>query len=394
MAKKSKKRGLFPIVLGMLMLLAGLIGAHGEQALIQYAVRAPQSVEADKEKSTLPNDELIKLVGDLDAVWGELEGSMSQKAVSASKFDVSIVPEKGENAQATLHAVDNGYFATYQKLLRYGRLIYPEEFLRGDKVIVLDEDLAVKLFMLSDPTGLNVQIGETAYRVIGVIRHTRSVGEAEPFGAYVPLNAVRDEKIDMDMLTVTIRPVRNSGALSAFSLATEKWRSGGSVYDLNKEAMRSSLLARFALCATGMYLMAAAMRRCVRAALIAILRLKEDLRIEYARVLMPGFLRALLPGVLGFLAALAGMACCIALAIEPVYTFPEWVPAVLVEWNDIIATFWNLTAESAMPIRCMTPEFIRIEFWARIARWGLGVLLFGCVIFALNRKGNVQRSEK
>ena len=50
MAEKKKRRGRFPLILGLMMLLAGLVGAHMEENIIQYAVRAPQATaEAEKD---------------------------------------------------------------------------------------------------------------------------------------------------------------------------------------------------------------------------------------------------------------------------------------------------------------------------------------------------------
>ena len=387
MTERKKRRGRFPLMLGLILLAAGLIGAHGEDDLIQYTVRAPgvQAVSQQDERKEYPNDPLTEMTDKLDTAWQALEGSITDRAVEAGASAVSLSSDKGNTVEAALHAVDGDYFALYPNLLLYGRLLYPEEIERGDRVIVLDEDLAIKLFMISDPTGRSVKLAGEEYRVIGVVRHTRSVGEADLFGAYVPLQQIRKENIEMDMLTVTVRPVPQSGALAAFTSAMENWERGGSTYDLSKEAMRAGMLSRLVLCAAALYLILAALRKLNGLTGDRFSEFRNRLRLEYARVLLPAFVwdSALL--LIGYAALIGGLAGLTLLALQPVYTFPEWIPAVLVEWEDIKAAFWNLATEAARPVKCLTPEMIRIEFWARIARWGLIWALFGGCVWRRRR---------
>ena len=379
MADKKRRRGRFPLVLGLVMLIAGLIGAHMEENMIQYAVRAPQAVAVSgkEEEKKQPNDPLLEAVSGLETVWEEMEGSFTEKTAYATASGVSFTVEQGETAEAALYAVDDAYFSVQRKLLLYGRFIYPEEFRRGDRVIVLDEDLAIKLFMISDPTGRTVMLNGQEYRIVGVARHRRTVGEMDLFGAYIPLESVRKEELDMDMLTAEIRPVAQSGALSAFSAAAERWMEGGCVYDLEKEAMRAGMPARFALCAVALYLLMAALRRLAGLTMARISAFRRDMQLEYARVLAPGLIRDLVILAAGFALTIGALGGLTWFSLQPVYVFPEWIPAVLVEWEDISSTFWNLTTEAAKPIRCLTIEMIRIEFWTRIARWGMMALLFG-----------------
>ena len=379
MAEKKAHRGRFPLIMGLLMLIAGLIGVHGEENVIQYAVRAPQAVAVSEEEQgkKQPNDPLMEKLAGLDTVWEEMEGSFTGKTVRAYASRVSLTGDQGGAAEAALHAVDESYFSFSRKLLLYGRFIYPEEFRRGDRVIVLDEDLAIKLFMISDPTDRYVTLNGHDYRIVGITRHRRTVGEADLYGAYVPLESVRRETLDLDMMIAEIRPVAQSGALSAFSAAAQRWMPGGCVYDLDKEAMRAGMLSRMALCMTALYLLLAALRKVTGRMIERISAFRSELRLEYARVLAPRLMRDLMLLLAGLALTIGALGGLVWFALQPVYVFPEWIPAVLVEWEDIKTTFWNLTTEAAKPIRCLTQEMLRIEFWARIARWGLMAALFG-----------------
>ena len=49
--------------------------------------------------------------------------------------------------------------------------------------------------------------------------------------------------------------------------------------------------------------------------------------------------------------------------IEPVYTFPEWIPAVLVEWEEIANAFWKCWQTPATLMELRSPEFMRLRFF-------------------------------
>lgn len=385
--RKSIRRGLFPMLLGVVLLVIGLIGAHGEDTLLQYAVRAPmiQSVSEENKGKVSPNQPLAELTEKLEGVWEELADVSTLKSLCGSATGVSMAADGGETVQATLNAVRGDYFALYPRLLLSGRLLQPEELKFGAKVIVLDEDLAIKLFSVSDPVDRYVKLGDESYRVAGIVRHRRSVGEAEEYGAYVPLSQIEKGSVQMDMLTVTARPVPKSGALSAFTAAMGNWQAGGSVYDLDKEAMRAGMLGRLVLCGAGLYLVLTLFRLLGRTTAARVSRFSWELRTEYLRILLPGLIRDGVLLLLGYAATLAGCAGLTLFALQPVYVFPEWIPAVLVEWNDIHSTFWNLTGAAAQAVQYLTPEMARIRFFSIITHWGLVWLLFGGLSAAVAR---------
>src|SRR5699024_12556269 len=60
--------------------------------------------------------------------------------------------------------------------------------------------------------------------------------------------------------------------------------------------------------------------------------------------------------------------------VEPVYTFPEWVPAVLVEPKDIQTAFWNVWQTSATVVEYRTPELLRLRFLREVMAWSCGAV--------------------
>ena len=84
------------------------------------------------------------------------------------------------------------------------------------------------------------------------------------------------------------------------------------------------------------------------------------------------------PRCFACVAALAGL---FVVLIQPVFTFPEWVPAVLVEPKDIAAAFWNVWQDTATVMELRTPELLRARFYSRLMGWacGFGALALGCL---------------
>ena len=60
--------------------------------------------------------------------------------------------------------------------------------------------------------------------------------------------------------------------------------------------------------------------------------------------------------------------------VAPVYTFPEWVPKVLVEPADISAAFWNVWQSQAAVRELRTPELLRLRFMREVCAWATGAL--------------------
>ena len=82
---------------------------------------------------------------------------------------------------------------------------------------------------------------------------------------------------------------------------------------------------------------------------------------------------------LGYLVCAAVLAWLFTRLVEPVYTFPEWVPAVLVEPKDIQTAFWNVWQTSATVVEYRTPELLRLRFLREVMAWSCGAaaLLIG-----------------
>lgn len=259
--------------------------------------------------------------------------------------------------------------------LRGGRLFYPEELERGEKVIILDEKLALDMFRIPYPLDEEVVLEGVAYRVIGVVRHAKRVGDLTNYVAYVPLMSVIDQSVRLDALQVEAKPKHGTGANTSFQKLTAQWgdaavHQSGTFYDLSKESMGARLWLRALLFVSGMTLGLRLIKWLNGRVRYYTKRYRQQLQRKYAIALMPELTGAILLFALGYLLSAGLLGLLMAYILQPVYTFPEWIPTVLVEWKDIAEAFWNVWQLPAVMVELRSPEILRL-------RW-LDLLIKGC----------------
>ena len=359
------------------------IGDH-MQYLIQPPAQAVQAnmsvndVASDAAPQTFkPNQPIADAVKRLHDMAGEWDATtMESWTVGGVMESVSVSSDRGLSNEKTarLELMGEKGLVLHPLLAREGRLFYPEELKKGDKVALLDEQLALEIFKIPDPIGKNVFIEGMIYRVIGVVRHTKRVGDYAEYGVYVPLMSIIGETAQVDALMVEAVPKHGLGANVSFQKIVQIWgnwnASGGTIYDLGKESMGARLWLRVLLFAAGMTL-------CLR--LIKWLNgrvryfnkhYRLQLQRKYAIALMPELSGAILLFIVGYGAAVGLLGALMAYILQPVYTFPEWIPEILVEWDDIAEAFWNVWQLPAVMLELRSPEILRL-------RW-LDLLIKGC----------------
>ena len=381
----------FLILLGIAMQLAAALALLSVDPLLEYVVPAPdvQRVETGEDRQIRLEAGLEPLMESREDVQEQLAEAVTALSVSGLKSGAEISGgDQGE--KAALRAVDLRWLETCPKQLAAGRWMDSGELSRGAKVAVLDEDLAFALFGSEGAEGKEIEIGGAEYAVIGTVRHRRGVGEADEFSAYIPLATAAEQGIQLDTITMHALSAVPSGLDQSFTEAMRSAWGAGELHNLRKERMGGLLLTRMLLFAFGMALVFWLLRRfgaVVRRWRAQIAALRER---NYARRwLGPALLRVfggILFGVMLLLAAYA----LLAFAIEPVYTFTEWVPESLVSLKALRAVFWDRAAHAARLINLRTLESVRIAFWGSIARTGAAALLLG---LALGRR-KLKKSEE
>ncbi len=366
-------------------------------ALYQYAAPMPRPAQAgttnadpgegnSEEQPDTPAapSAIATHIKSLKDVFAAQDDMVSGWAMTSYATGHQISDANGNSVTARLCAWWGDVHIDKPKVLRTGRMFYREELDEGRHVAVIDERLAIELFRVSDPVGRTLDAGGVTFEVIGVVAHTRTPGEHEAFSAYVPLLAVDTLDTTGQVLVVSLQPQRGAGGFPALRTAMENWLPGGEMYNLSKETYRALLPVRFLLVFVGVYALTILFRLAKRASTGMIAHARRKLVNRYAASLIPLFAGIALAILVIYGALLGTIYLLFSQAVDPVYVFPEWVPAIPVEWVEIGKTFWaNVTAQTKL-LAVRTPETLALTFYGKL-------LLFACGLFAFLLIGPLRR---
>lgn len=387
MHKRPAKLAVFVLLIGVLLTAYAVYSIYTVPGLLQYAVAADpiereevQDPDAPKQDGRLK--QRMDSLGDMTET--ALEGAVTVHTLFGYSPQATVTAEGGDAASGALTAVGERYFELYPRYVLRGRLFYPEELEDGARVALLDEQFALKVFRMVDVVGREITVGGQDYRVVGVLRHARGVGEESEFGMYLPLAALaQTDSVQLQTLNFSARPVENGGAMTTFKSVAQGWMPGGTLYDLRQEQVGATIWTRFLLCGLGFAVWGFFVGRFTRGVRAFIARTKARLRERYMAQILPWFVGNILLRVV----IVALLALCAALIfnqmLSPVYVYPEFIPAVLVEPEDIASTFWKLQGQSGAQVLIRTVESIRIAFYAGLCRWGALLTLAGLLIAAV-----------
>lgn len=375
----KKKKGVAAwalLVVGAVMMLISLGNLLAARELLQYAV--------------VPRGEMDAAVSQLLTVKREVADTLAD---CTSALAVGGVTEKASvsagsvNQTCAVYAVGEGWFEADPVFLTAGRRLTETELKLGDRVAMVDEQLAFQLFGSELPEDAKATIDGVEYAVVGAYRHRRSVGEAAQYSAYVPLLSANQNARD-ELLFIAM-PIANTGARTMFeSTMRANWEQGGSFISIGKEALRQRMIARMLLLVFGLSVIFRLMRRMNGAAARSWTRFQERLRWNYFRTAAPSLMAFLGICLIGYGALLALLYALAAFSIQPLYTFTEWVPENVVEWSSLKAVFWSLAGDSAKLVRVGTRELRIVEFWGKILRWGTLGALYGALLLRIRRAKN------
>ncbi len=376
--KEKKLRGFLVIFICAAVLIWSAISITAVGHDLQYMIPAPQMEPGEQQDqqddqedmpAQKPNQAALTLWESLKTAAENWSGIMETYTMSGILEKASMTADTEETKQARLTALNENAFRLAPQYLHFGRLFYPEELKKGADVILLDEQLALALFKIAQPIGRTVTISGIDFMVVGILRHTKAVGDSEDYGAYVPINYLWDKEIQLQALQVTAKPIPGAGARATFLAAMENWKAGGTLIDLGKEAMGAMLPIRMLLFFAG----AAVFFRLLSIWNGQFRRFFADYRQrltrQYALKLMPRLMVGIFALSAGYGALALMISWLITYLVAPVYTFTEWVPAILVEWKDIQTAFWQVWQSAARLQELRSPELNRIRFYGMLTSW-------------------------
>lgn len=365
-----KKQIHFLLPVGLVMIVFALIGLMGTPKLLQYAFQ--------------PEMTLIDMQDNIDDVRSELSDfTLTLHAVSN---DVSISTEGGQSVgDVILYRVDARYNECYPQSLMSGRFIAHADIADAEHVIVLDEKLAFQLFGDKDPLEQTVSIGEKSYAVIGLVSHSRHIGEIGSYAAWVPLSCA-DDDTSCDVAVITAVTSGGSDVSVLFESAVKTRVGEGSLYVLSKENMRATLALRLIALVLVVRLLAIWIRLLMKLGKRLLGDVLSRLKDTYMSALI-GYAAVRLLAMLA-LSAVTLLACwgLMTFFIQPVMVFTEWIPEVIVSFSSIQGRFWELCAAAAQPASYMTAEMAEIRFFAGFVRWGVITALIGLVMTLLTER--------
>lgn len=338
-------------------------------ALLAYSLCAVDAVGSRLQYIVESPGDAAQAAAELTALAEEWDSTQRAWALNGFIQEASMRADS-QSARGRVTMIGENSPALADWTLLDGRLFTGEELTSGAPVALLDEQLAQSLFREVAVTARTFTLGGTTFRVIGVVRHTRQVGDAADYGAYIPLLC----SLAPDALVAEAIPLPGAGAGASFSGVCRLWRSNGSFIDLGKEAVGATMWAR----ALGFIAGAAALLKIVRwlksRGHAAAAWHRQSLQRRYALQMLPQTIGVALALLLGWGAAAGAALLLLDFLLQPVYAYPECVPAVLVEWEEIRRTFWQVQQSAVAYRELRTPELLRLRYLAGLIRISCALL--------------------
>lgn len=323
--------------------------------------------------SAKTNQYLREMMDERETMDAALAGACAPTTLYAVAQPASVaLKDEGKSVSARVAGIDENYLSMEGFSLYGGRYFYPDEYLYGQKVALIDEQLAVALFQYAEPLSEEIKLGGQSYRIIGIVRDHKRVGDEMEYSAYVPYRSLIASSLGVTALVYEAAPVAGAGGWAAFESAVSGMGATGTTWSLVKERMNAAMPLRLLLCLAGGALAFFCIGWLNRRSGKTARGYQALLREKYAWQLMGWLLPRCLGLIAGYAACLYVLALLFTVLVAPVFTFPEWVPAILVEPKDIAAAFWNVWQKPAKVVELRTPEVLRARFFGQLTGWAAG----------------------
>ena len=374
---KRKFRISFVLLLGILLLGAGLIGLTTVPDLMQYAFlpsaeqgsSLPEADDADMPSAGRSAAE-ADLLEQYDHVMETMSAAFPRLTVHGVIPDVTLTNE-GRYQSVFVYAVGPSWDAVYAPRIVKGRPILRLDMENKSGVIVLDEGTAFTLFGIEDPLGKTVEMNGEYLEVVGVAAHGRKIGEPQQNAVWIPLRRYEDCS-----MAVVSAPADSAEYYTMFeSQAGDFFSREGTMISMTREktAAMLPLLAVFVILA--IWVMKRVFSRIGEYGKIQIAKVRAESRRRYALQLIPYAIGHLVLPALLIVLAVAACYGVAVLAIGPLKTFPDSIPDTLGEYTSWVEKFWYLTGQAAKPVTLKTPELAQVQLWGGMILWGTLLIL-------------------
>ena len=319
---KDRGKLLFLLALAVAVIVYAAVELNGLPGVYQH-VFLPGEQLAETEGGQPVNRYLRDLVDKKESADTALDGSCEPTTLYAVAQPATVETGEGENAaSARLVGLDENYLSVEPFALYTGRYFYPDEYTYGEKVALLDEQLAVALFQYAEPLSEEIVLSGEKYRVIGIVRDHKRVGDQEEYSLYVPYRSLVSSTQVMSCVIFEGKPVKGAGGWAAFQSAAKQLSESGSTHSLPKESMNGKMPLRLLLVISGWVLALYLIRILNRLFSRVCDAWRSKIREEYAARLLGWLLLRAVGLVIGYAACVAALAGLFVVLIQPVFTFP------------------------------------------------------------------------
>lgn len=205
---KRRKGTLVLLGIALAVLAFVWIKIRAVPGTFQHVYAAPQPVAAE-EGAQETNGGLREARLKTRELETELEGACEDATLYALAQPAAVsVPDGGKSASTRLVGVEESWFYLNSPVLLNGRLLYPDECIYGERVALVDEQLAVALFQYAEPLGEEIEVAGQRYRIVGVIKAGKRVGDQMDYSLYVPLRSLEETNVSLTALVYEARPCR------------------------------------------------------------------------------------------------------------------------------------------------------------------------------------------
>lgn len=330
-AKKRTGVGLFLIILGAALILAGAVMALRQRTgVFDYVIPWHSSPD---DASPARTEDLPEILAGYE--WAS---AVRTQGISASRAGNEII--------ATLYAVSEGWFDLHHEFLASGRLLSGEDILGRRKAAVINWPAASTLFQGLDPVGQVFACGGNELEVVGVTRDGYRIGESTDAVIWIPSTLPGAGRAAMSTLEIRVFAASQAHAIILKNLLAQ-WFSGGTAYDYSRLCL-SAFMPLWLLGAVAGYLLLRTLVSCaVKKGKRSLGSFRKLLKDRYVGQLKSRIAGAVLLAAAVAALLIAGIWLWLKYLMIPLYTFTEWIPEALVDPDAIAATVKSLLNDAA-----------------------------------------------
>ncbi len=387
-------------VLGALLLTFSVCGLYlSVPDLLQYAflpensgtetVSSSGSEKTDESegKAASATAEALSKYGQLQdpSLWAgkdipmTLHGFTGDLSVSREESEVSVT-------DVSVEAAGPRYAEVFPRKIISGTFLSFAELSSAEPSAVLDNALSFRLFGAENPLGQKIKLDGKSFTVVGVAAHSRSLGSAQTYTLWVPLNSLSAVP---ELLTVSALPASGTDSLSSlWKSKAQEFFGSGTFINLSHEKTGATLLPRILIFFFAILLLKKWFLMLHKWGIAFLSDARERLSHNYFSRLIGYFILRCLAALLLLAGTLAVCWSLAAFVTEPLTAFPDWVPENPADFFSWITRFWALVGIHAAPVRLVTEQAAILSFWKFLILIGTVLLLLGLLSFLLHRRSD------